>query len=44
MVGGALRKAGFEGFLDVALQDRPTAFIDIEELRERTGPAQFTLL
>ena len=44
VVGGALRRAGFEGFLDVALQGRPTDFIDIEELRQRTGPAQFTLL
>ena len=44
VVGGALRKAGFQGFLDVALQDQPTDFIDIEELRQRTGPAQFTLL
>ena len=43
VVGGALRKAGFEGFLDVALQGQPTDFIDIEELRQRTGPAQFTL-
>ena len=38
VVGGALRRAGFEGFLDVALQDEPTDFIDIEELRQRTGP------
>jgi phosphoribosyl 1,2-cyclic phosphodiesterase len=44
VVGGALRGAGFQGFLAVALQDQPTDFIDIEELRERTGPAQFTLL
>ena len=44
VVGGALRRAGFEGFLDVALQGQPTEFIDIEELRHRTGPAQFTLL
>ena len=44
VVGGALRGAGFEGFLGVALQGQPTAFIDIEELRQRTGPAQFTLL
>jgi phosphoribosyl 1,2-cyclic phosphodiesterase len=44
VVGGALRKAGFEGFLGVALQDQPTEFIDIEELRHRTGPAQLTFL
>lgn len=44
VVGGALRKAGFEGFLDVATQEEPSEFIEIEELRRRTGPAQFTLL
>ena len=44
VVGEALRGAGFQGFLEVALQDQPTAFIDIEELRRRTGPAQFSLL
>ena len=44
VVGDALRQAGFEGFLDVARQDQPTDFIDIEELRQRTGPAQFSLL
>ncbi|MCH7890722.1 MAG: hypothetical protein IH921_04380, partial [Gemmatimonadetes bacterium] len=44
VVGEALRGAGFQGFLDVALQDRPTEFIDIEEVRRRTGPAQLSLL
>lgn len=44
VVGDALRDAGFQGFLDVAGQDQPTEFIDIEELRRRTGPAQFSLL
>lgn len=44
VVGDALRAAGFEGFLDVATQGHPTDFIDIEELRQRTGPAQFSLL
>ncbi len=44
VVGGALRGAGFEGFLDVAHQAEPSAFFEIEELRRRTGPAQFTLL
>jgi hypothetical protein len=44
VVGEALRGAGFQGFLDVALQDQPTDFIDIEEMRRRTGPAQFSLL
>ena len=44
VVGDALRARGFEGFLDVALQSEPTEFIDIEELRRRTGPAQLSLL
>ena len=44
VVGDALRRAGFEGFLEVARQDRPTEFIDIEELRQRTGPEQLSLL
>jgi hypothetical protein len=44
VVGKALRGAGFQGSLDVALQDQPTALIDIEEIRQRAGPAQFTLL
>ena len=44
VVGDALRARGFEGFLDVALQGEPTEFIDIEELRRRTGPAQLSLL
>lgn len=44
VVGGALRKAGFQGFLDVARQSEPSEFLEIEELRRRTGPAQFSLL
>ena len=44
VVGDALRAAGYEGFLGVAPQERPTAFIDIEELRHRVGPAQLTFL
>ena len=44
VVGDALRDAGYQGFLDVASQDQPTEFIDIEELRQRTGPAQFSFL
>lgn len=44
VVGTSLRKAGFQGFLDVAHQSEPSEFIEIEELRRRTGPAQFTLL
>ena len=44
VVGDALKAAGYEGFLGVAPQERPTAFIDIEELRQRMGPAQLTFL
>jgi len=44
VVGTALEKAGWEGFLEVAGQDEPTAFMDIEQLRERSGPEQLTLL
>ena len=44
VVGDALRAQGFEGFLDVALQDKPTEVFDIEELRRRSGPAQLSLL
>ena len=44
VVGDALRKAGWQGHLEVATQDRPTALLDIEELRYRSGPAQLSLL
>ena len=44
VVGSALRAAGYEGFLGVAPQTRPTELIDIEELRRRIGPAQLTFL
>lgn len=44
VVGAALAKAGWEGLLEVARQDQPTALFDIEELRFRSGPAQFSLL
>jgi phosphoribosyl 1,2-cyclic phosphodiesterase len=44
VVGDALRKAGWEGHLEVATQHRPTALLDIEELRLRSGPAQLSLL
>jgi phosphoribosyl 1,2-cyclic phosphodiesterase len=39
-----LREAGFRGFVGVALQDRPTPLLDVEDLRIRTGPDQFSLL
>lgn len=44
VVGRALEKAGWSGHLEVALQDRPTALLDVEELRYRSGPSQLSLL
>jgi len=44
VVGEALEKAGWKGHLEVARQATPTALIDVEELRYRTGPSQLTLL
>jgi phosphoribosyl 1,2-cyclic phosphodiesterase len=44
IVGDALRKAGWEGHLEVARQDRPTELLDVEQLRRRAGPAQLSLL
>lgn len=44
VVGDALRKAGWEGHLEVATQDHPTALLDIEDLRLRSGPTQLSLL
>jgi len=44
VVSAALQKAGYVGFLEVALQDEPTEFMDIEELRATSGPEQLTLL
>lgn len=44
VVGDALRKAGWTGHLEVAMQDRPTALLDVEELRYRAGPIQLSLL
>jgi phosphoribosyl 1,2-cyclic phosphodiesterase len=44
VVGDALRAAGWRGHLEVALQDRPTRMLDVEELRLRSGPSQLSLL
>ena len=44
VVGGALLKAGWRGHLEVARQDRPTALLDLEELRYRAGPSQLSFL
>ena len=44
IVGDALRRVGWRGHLDVALQHRPTDLLDVEELRYRSGPAQLSFL
>lgn len=44
VVGDALRAHGWRGHLEVALQDRPTRMLDVEELRLRAGPSQLSLL
>lgn len=44
VVGGALARAGWSGWLDVARQDAPSPWLDLEALRQRRGPAQLTLL
>ena len=43
-VGDALKAHGWRGHLEVALQDRPTRLLDVEELRLRSGPSQLSLL
>ena len=43
-VGGALEAAGFQGVLDVARQDVPSPLLDIEDLRLRAGPVQYSFL
>jgi phosphoribosyl 1,2-cyclic phosphodiesterase len=44
VVGRALRRRGYHGFLDVATQDEPTELLDVHGLRDRFGPAQMSLL
>jgi len=43
IVGKALKKSGYRGFLDVASQDHPTALLDIEAMRGQAGPTQLSL-
>lgn len=43
VVGKALRRCGFEGYLEVALQDEPLADIDIKRLAASVRPAQLAL-
>lgn len=44
VVGTALRRGGFKGWLEVAEQDRPTQLLDLGELRRRLEPPQLPLL
>ncbi len=44
IVGEALRKAGYRGFLKVAEQDAPTDLLDVGVLRRRLGPLQIQLI
>ena len=44
VVGTAMHKAGWKGHLDVARQDEPTDWLDVEELRLRAGPSQLSFL
>jgi hypothetical protein len=44
VVGKALRRAGYEGVLQVAEQDTPTQLMDVAELRLRLGPDQLALM
>jgi phosphoribosyl 1,2-cyclic phosphodiesterase len=44
VVAEALEKAGWSGHLEIAPQDRPTALLDVEELRFRAGPTQLSFL
>ena len=44
VVGSALARAGWRGWLDVARQDTPGPWLDVEALRNRCGPNQLSLL
>ncbi|MDH5758620.1 MAG: MBL fold metallo-hydrolase [Gemmatimonadota bacterium] len=44
VVGEALERAGWKGYLAVAGQSEPTELLDVEALRIGNGPGQFTLL
>ncbi len=44
VVGAALRRCGFRGYLRVAGQDTPTPLVDIERLRATAGGEQLSLL
>ena len=44
IVGDALTRAGYQGYIEVARQDGPTELLDVEHLRVRVGPEQLSLL
>lgn len=44
VVGTALDRLGWTGWLQVAAQDEPTPLVDIHLLRNTTGPAQLSIL
>ncbi len=44
VVGSALEKAGWQGYLEVAVQHQPTDLLDVEKLRFLTGPSQLSFL
>jgi phosphoribosyl 1,2-cyclic phosphodiesterase len=44
VVGAALEGAGWSGHLEVARQEEPTDWLDVEELRLRAGPEQMSFL
>jgi len=44
VVSEALEGAGWSGHLEVARQEQPTDWLDVEELRLRAGPEQMSFL
>lgn len=44
VVGTALGKAGWSGYLEVARQDAPSEWLDVEDLRVQCGPSQLSFL
>lgn len=44
VVGAALRELGYRGVLEVAPQDEPLPFLEVERLRRRQAPSQLSFL
>jgi phosphoribosyl 1,2-cyclic phosphodiesterase len=44
VVEGALMRAGWRGWIDVARQEAPGPWLDVEALRGKCGPEQLSLL